>query len=361
MRCVIKGSLLQSVFVLLVLYTFQNNLIVCARLIYKLEPIHPFIPEFKFFNYIVYMLFILVGALPFFWYLFIKLFKKIVDTGIDFLQWKYLFVLPTSYLIYCMVSTFGGIDLLDPQMNDFLILILLNSFAYFSYVAVMKMLLISYDNYKINEQVTLISHQLEMQISQYEKLKEYIEKTSRQRHDWRHHFLIIKDYTEQGNLEGLEAYLNNFSSEYTEAEETPICQNHSIDIILRHYLASAKTVGTDVKVYVNIPEKLYISDHHLCIIFGNLVENAVESCMKQTTVKPFIIINARPIGDQLVISIQNSYSGKILTKHNEFLSTKHEGRGNGISSVRNIVIRNGGNFQVSYENNVFKVSVLLRA
>lgn len=359
MRLIIRSSFLQLTFVLLVLFGFQNNLMMYARAMYFAYPFPAVVPGFPYLNYLLFTILTLAVAFPFLWYLHVVLFQKVVATNIDFLQWKYLFVLPLSYFLYCKVSRFGGVNLLHPQLKDFLLLILLNGFAYIAYFSVLKMLLKSYDHHKISEQAAIMERQLDMQRAQYEKLTDSIERTSHLRHDWRHHLLIIKGYTENGDLAGLEQYLGNYFTENQIEDEAPVCENHSVDILLSHYIAIAKAECVMVDVSVSIPENPPVSDYKLCIVFGNLVENAVESCTAQKTGERFIKIQAQPVGAQLAITVENSYDGQILKDAEDFLSTKHSGSGVGVSSVRGVAEKSGGNFRVSHVDGVFKVSVLL--
>lgn len=359
MRVLITGNIMQLIFVFFVLFAFQNNVMVLARLLYKFDFLPPLLPRLGGFNYLFFSVILLLFALPFYRYLFLKLFKKVVDTNLDFVQWKFLFIIPLVYSLYCQVSLFGGVNFDFPRLKDIFTILLLNAFVYLSYVAALQMLLKSYDNYMVTKRADIIDSQLELQKAQYERLTEHIEKTARLQHDWRHHLLLIKSLTEDGNLAELRRYTDAYFNEYSEEDETPVCKNHSVDIILRHYISIAKANGTTVTTSANIPEDIKISGVDLCIVFGNLVENAMESCKKQTSGKRFIDIKAKPVGAQLAIMIQNSYDGEVVKTDEGFLSSKHEGYGIGISSVRGIAETDGGSFDVSYKDNVFKVTALL--
>lgn len=358
MIALIEEKSYQLLFVLFVLFAFQNNIICCARLIYALQIFEPILAEFEQLNYLIYTVVALLIVVPFFWHLCINMLQKIVEVKMDFLQWKYLLILPFTYYVYCRVSDFGGVDLLKPQIRDIYSLMLLNGCAYFSYVAALQMLLKAYENYTIKEEVHFMAKQLDIQKGQYERLTENIEKTNRLRHDWRHHLLVINDYAKMNNLAALTHYLSHYFKECSTTEEASICNNYSVDIILRHYLSIAKAQGVKTTVSVQIAENSVITNQELSIVFGNLVENAVENCLKNPEEQSFIDIKAQPVGQQLAIIIQNSFSGEVLKDEDKFLSTKHEGYGMGISSVRSIVESHGGSFKVSHNNSVFKVALL---
>lgn len=79
-------------------------------------------------------------------------------------------------------------------------------------------------------------------------------------------------------MEGLQHYLKALAPEYLAGEDISFCQNPVVNAILMHYYTVARAEGIEVTVKANVRESLDIPDTDLCIIFGNLVENAVEAC-----------------------------------------------------------------------------------
>ena len=61
-----------------------------------------------------------------------------------------------------------------------------------------------------------------------------------------------------------------------------------------------------------------------------------------------------------ILTIDNSYNGVVCqNKQGRYLSTKKNGSGLGLTSVRNIVDRYDGNLVIRHDNGVFRVSVML--
>ncbi|MEG0756603.1 MAG: GHKL domain-containing protein, partial [Oscillospiraceae bacterium] len=92
---------------------------------------------------------------------------------------------------------------------------------------------------------------------------------------------------------------------------------------------------------------------------GNLLENAVTALQNQSTGKKYLTVRGEMIGHQLAISVENSYNGAVDYRDGVYYSTKHEGEGIGLSSVRGIIDRGGGSFQISTQEGVFTADVLL--
>ncbi|MEG2144790.1 MAG: ATP-binding protein, partial [Oscillospiraceae bacterium] len=210
-----------------------------------------------------------------------------------------------------------------------------------------------------NIKIEVMDKQLQMQNENYKKLNEYLNETSRLRHDMRHHMHVIADFARNSNFEEINRYITSFEDENMLRSEAPVCKNKTVDVILRHYMGIAAGGGVDVKLQVDLPKELSISDTELCVIFGNLAENAQEACLKSQEKRAFIDIKAYVRGSQLIMCFSNSYSGEIHREEKNFFSTKHAGVGIGISSVMAIAKRHGGDVKITTENNIFKAYVML--
>ena len=99
----------------------------------------------------------------------------------------------------------------------------------------------------------------------------------------------------------------------------------------------------------------------LAIIFGNLLENAIEACLKIDKEKRFIRISSDISYDMLIITMDNSYDGNLLSVDGRFRSTKREGFGIGLSSVQSVAEKYGGNARFEDKDGHFQSSVYINA
>ncbi len=65
-------------------------------------------------------------------------------------------------------------------------------------------------------------------------------------------------------------------------------------------------------------------------------------------------------GHMILLSVENTYDGKIREKDGVFLSSKRPGEGVGLQAVRHTVEKNGGYARFHYGNGVFVANVILR-
>jgi len=213
---------------------------------------------------------------------------------------------------------------------------------------------------RLEYQVEAIERQLEMQRQQYAKITEHNDAIKAQRHDLRHHIAAIKGYCSSNNNEGLHLYLEKLLKDIPSDDGIIFCENFAVNAVASHYFSLARKFEINISEKLAIPaENGIVQDSDLCIIIGNLLENAIEACKKVTPGERFIRINSKMNYETLVIAMDNSFSEKLNTLGGIFLSTKREGEGMGLSSVIAISKKYGGEALFEAKDNVFLSSVYL--
>ena len=204
-----------------------------------------------------------------------------------------------------------------------------------------------------------IKKQLSLQRLQYQKMAEDEEKLKKERHDFHHHLAVLYSLTREE--EKLSSYIEQLIAKIPTNKNLLICENYVLNAVAAYYYELAEEAKIDIKVSLLVPKTLESdTETDLCVILGNLMENAVEACKRATSRKPFIRINSSLQGDILTITVDNSYSGIIKKSDEAYLSSKHEGKGIGISSVMAAATKHGGNVRFEESEGVFKASVYLR-
>lgn len=359
-RIAIRGSSFEVLFIVLVVLNLYVNIAAIARVILSMMHLNMSMEVTR--SLIVTG--VLIAYIPFIWILIIKLYKQVIEFDMHFSFWRFIWIIPTLTYIIFFVKIINDYWKKPVQVGaEDVIFIILWSFTTYAFFCVtLWMIIQTYKGIIALEQTHIIAAQLSMQKEQYERLLDNIENTARLRHDWRHHLLSISGFVEAENLADLQAYLREVGPEYLEEGETAVCSNYVVDVILRHYTSLAKAQGVSLNLEVDIPKEFSVPDKELCIIFGNLVENAMEACMGQKEDEPRSIeVKAHRKGEQIVLMMKNTYGKKVIFKAGVFYSTKHEGIGIGIglSSVDKIVEKNKGIMKVNYDEHFFTVNILI--
>ena len=202
---------------------------------------------------------------------------------------------------------------------------------------------------------------LEMQETQYIKQQEYIKLSSAARHDFRQSIRILEGLAESGDLSAVQDYLKKYNEQMPQKESVDYCSNIAVNALLNYYHEAAKNSRIKERWDIRMPKDISISDVDLCNIIGNLLENAIAACREVEEGKRYIALSVTMAGDDasLLIVMTNPYTGTLRKRKDRYLSTRRNGSGIGLSSIRSIAERYDGIAEFSDENGVFKSNVMV--
>ena len=180
------------------------------------------------------------------------------------------------------------------------------------------------------------------------------------RHDYRNHIQVMKAYAASGDMEAIRNYLDSLEQDLTTVDTVIKTGNRMTDAILNSKISIARTKHIDVIADANIPVELGLSEVDLCIIIGNLFDNAIEASMTLPEDRRQIRVYMEVKNTQLYISFTNfTAQGKQTKIGKRFASTKGEGHGLGLLRMDNIVERLGGYLNRNSEDGAFTTEILL--
>lgn len=201
---------------------------------------------------------------------------------------------------------------------------------------------------------------LMMEGKRYKELRNYMDETRALRHDFRQHILVISQLAVSGKLTELQNYLLQFS-EGTDKNYTGYCGNIAVDAVASYYTSSAEAQNTRIEWKLNLPHELPIKESEYCVILGNLLENALKAVKNLPAKKRYVKVISSLLSDSLIgISIDNPFMGKIKTGKNGLPLSDSEGHGIGLMSVLNTVKRYRGTMNITEENKIFSVNIILQ-
>ena len=201
---------------------------------------------------------------------------------------------------------------------------------------------------------------LEMQESQYIRQQKYIEDTSRARHDFRQTLRTLKGMADNGDLKGMNEYLDQYISTIPENDTVRYCKNSAVNAILNFYTRLALVHGIELDWQVALPADIGIDDTDLCIVIGNILENAVNACRNITEGSRYIQLTVAVKNRNLCIVAVNTFSGKLKQKDGRYYSTSRKGSGIGLSSITSVAEKYGGTAQFHHENGEFFSDVIMK-
>ncbi len=215
------------------------------------------------------------------------------------------------------------------------------------------------ENHRLEKELSLLERQARMQEEHYRRITEASLQEKQQRHDFRHHTAALRRLLEKGETHAAAVYLDALIAPSAGESLPPVCQNETVNAVALHYLDMAVRSGvTDCSIRLEIPEDTgSVPAHALCVVVGNLLENAVAACAGADA--PFIRMRGRLADGILTIVMDNRYASVSRMPEGGFLSGK-PGGGIGLLSVRSIAEKYGGGCRFEAEDTVFSSSVYLR-
>ena len=180
------------------------------------------------------------------------------------------------------------------------------------------------------------------------------------RHDYNSHIQALKGLAATKNIDAIEDYLNELDTSLTNLDAVIKTGNPMADAILSSKISLAQNRGIAVAADANIAINLTIGAVDLCIIIGNLMDNAIEACLALPKEKRIIRIYMEMKNTQLYISITNTApTGKRAKVGKRHASTKGNGHGFGLVRIDNIVERYSGYLSRNSEDGVYTTEILL--
>ena len=194
--------------------------------------------------------------------------------------------------------------------------------------------------------------------NQIEVMKQSEYKVHALRHDMKHHLQGIYVMTQNEERQKVLRYLERMQKSLINPGEYVTTGNQKMDAILNYILAKAEQMNIKVEQKVKVSRKIPIEAYELNIILGNLLENAIEAANE--SLEKYLYLHIVENKGMLMIHIKNSYSGKLLTFGERFISTKSGTKhGYGIINVKKIVESHKGIMNVTYDEKEFRVEVTL--
>ena len=196
-----------------------------------------------------------------------------------------------------------------------------------------------------------------------EEVQNMYRQTRGWRHDYHNHIQTMKAHLAMGNLSELYKYLNELDTDLTTVDTVIKTGNVMIDAILNSKisLARARDIAVDAKAIVPKELTSSITEVDLSLIIGNLMDNAMEACMKiENADNRFIRVYIDILKGQLYIYVMNSATGRMKRSGRIYESTKKgKYHGFGLMRIDKVVDKYHGYLERQDEEGVFATEVML--
>ena len=206
----------------------------------------------------------------------------------------------------------------------------------------------------------LVNVQIAMQARRNAEVMQRMDEIRIMRHDLLHQIRMANMLLGSKNLDELQSFLGNMQCDPRLYDNIVYSHNHISDLVAHQSMLMANDANIKLAVRCGLPKTFWVSDSDLCILLGNLMENAIHACRLQPAGVREITASATVQRSQAFIYVENTCGDPDCDtpERREEAGLPPRG-GYGMVSVRNIAAKYGGVAAFDRSEGRFKASILL--
>ena len=224
-------------------------------------------------------------------------------------------------------------------------------------VSLLLMVCFYFRQSQLKMQISVLDTQYELIESQYVRAQNFYTENAKLYHDIKHHLRALERLLQNGDRREALAYIESVQ-EPLQCKMIPV--HTGVDIVdTVIYGAKEKAEQRNILLVVEtpiLPSGLKLEDREFCVLFANLLNNALEAAKEQ------IRLNIAITAGFLVIEMQNDYKEKPVVKNNHFVSEREQdslAHGWGMKIIEQIVEKYQGELSIRVDMQVsIKTSIV---
>lgn len=206
-------------------------------------------------------------------------------------------------------------------------------------------------------ELEVLRHLWRQKRTQFEVAQENIDIINRKCHDMKH---SIRNIGQKQKLD--EGVINEITGAISVYDSMVKTGNAALDTILTEKGFSCIAHGITFNCVVDGKKAEFLKTTDIYVLFGNIIDNAVEAVLKvEDKEKRIIDLVVYSKGDILTINAMNSYCGDLTFENGLPLTSKKDKyyHGFGIKSIKAIVEKYGGDLAISSDGSIFSLAIIL--
>ena len=217
-------------------------------------------------------------------------------------------------------------------------------------VSLLLMVCFYFRQSQLKMQISVLDTQYDLIESQYVRAQNFYTENAKLYHDIKHHLRALERLLQHGDQREALAYIESVQ-EPLQCKMIPV--HTGVDIVdAVIYEAKEKAEQRNILLVVEtpiLPSGLKLEDREFCVLFANLLNNALEAAKEQ------IRLNIAITAGFLVIEMQNDYKEKPVVKNNHFVSEREQdslAHGWGMKIIEQIVEKYQGELSIRVDMQV---------
>ena len=179
------------------------------------------------------------------------------------------------------------------------------------------------------------------------------------RHDYHNHLQTLKATLALGQVDQAREYLDTLEKDLTHIRQIAETGNVELDAILNSKLSLVKEMGIALHYKAQVPAQLPMTSIDLCVLLGNLIDNAVEACEKVPEEKRFFRLYLGSFQKQFYISASNATTDQCRKTDQDYISRKRGNHGHGLLRMNRVVDKYNGYINRKNEPGVFVTEIMI--
>lgn len=203
--------------------------------------------------------------------------------------------------------------------------------------------------------------QLQAQTQSIEALNAAYANQRKAAHDFQHHLSALSGLMQQDASQAAN-YLRELNADQLEYAFLVNTCHPALDAVLNQKTLCARRLGIDIQLEVNDLSPLHIPSTDCTVVLANLLDNALEACVKLPSEKRRMEVKAlytsSPAGAALFLSVINtSPPVEIVDGHIATTKANTSAHGFGLSNVQQTLARYGAEYVMFYQDGAFQFSL----
>lgn len=177
------------------------------------------------------------------------------------------------------------------------------------------------------------------------------------KHDLKNQVNVLNDLIKDNKYYEARKYISQLHKEVERSALVCYTGNSAVDSIinLKGDYAKSHNIEFITKIKVNSVDFDAIG---ICRILGNVLDNAVEACVRTEVVEKYVCIAMYQLDNKLIIEIENT---SLPVDVNNLITSKKNksAHGIGMQSIKQTVASMNGFFTYNYNNGYFSIKIVL--
>lgn len=205
---------------------------------------------------------------------------------------------------------------------------------------------------------TILANELKVAENEIENMKAMDQITKMYRHDLRHHFSFLLNLAEQGEITQIVDYIKENIENINAITPRKYCDNEILNLILSNFAKMADEMGVDYDFSVDFPENQPLNNTEICVLFSNIMENAMNAMSKIPQEQRIFRIKIKEYNNNMIVTADNTYNGEAVIIENVPF-TNQNNHGYGTKCIMSIAKRYNGFSDFKSSNKMFQVMVVI--